>query len=145
MLGYIKEGITIGGITGTLETLNTFDATARPEDIVEGKTAYVKGEKITGTYSDIIHVETIEVDMEDGTFIQGESHQYKAYVYPENAINKNVIWSSSNTDVAIVDQNGLTVCRNVGNTMIRATSKENENIYDEVSLRVTAKPAVPGE
>ena len=47
---YIKKGITIGGITGTLETLDTSDATAKPEDIALGKTAYVKGEKITGTY-----------------------------------------------------------------------------------------------
>ena len=47
--GYIKEGITIGGITGTLESLNTFDATATAEDIAWGETAYVKGEKITGT------------------------------------------------------------------------------------------------
>ena len=46
---YIKSGITIGGITGTLESLNTFDATATPEDIIWGETAYVKGEKITGT------------------------------------------------------------------------------------------------
>ena len=46
---YIKKGITIGGITGTLESLNTSDATARPEDIVLGKTAYVDGKKITGT------------------------------------------------------------------------------------------------
>ena len=46
---YIKKGITIGGITGTLESLNTFDATATPEDIIWGKTGYVKGEKITGT------------------------------------------------------------------------------------------------
>ena len=30
---YIKKGITLGGITGTLESLNTFDATALPEDI----------------------------------------------------------------------------------------------------------------
>lgn len=47
---YIKKGITIGGVTGTLETLDTSDATAKPEDIALGKTAYVKGEKITGTY-----------------------------------------------------------------------------------------------
>ena len=47
---YIKNGITIGGITGTLETLNTFDATATPDDIAKGKTAYVNGVKITGTY-----------------------------------------------------------------------------------------------
>ena len=48
---YIKEGITIGGITGTLADLDTSDATATPEDIAEGKTAYVKGVKITGTRS----------------------------------------------------------------------------------------------
>ena len=47
---YIKKGITIGGITGTLETLDTSDATATPEDIALGKTAYVNGIKITGTY-----------------------------------------------------------------------------------------------
>ncbi len=46
---YIKKGITIGGITGTLEVLDTSDATATPEDIAMGKTAYVKGEKIVGT------------------------------------------------------------------------------------------------
>ena len=51
---YIKEGITIGGITGTLESLNTFDATALPEDILWGETAYVKGEKITGTRVDTV-------------------------------------------------------------------------------------------
>ena len=47
---YIKKGIRIGGITGTLEILDTSDANATPEDIVKGKTAYVNGVKITGTY-----------------------------------------------------------------------------------------------
>ena len=42
---YIKSGITIGGITGTLKSLNTFDATATPEDIIWGETAYVKGKR----------------------------------------------------------------------------------------------------
>ena len=46
---YIKSGITIGGITGTLEVLDTSDADATPEDIAYGKTAYVDGQKITGT------------------------------------------------------------------------------------------------
>ena len=49
MASYIRKGITIGGITGTLESLDTSDATAKPEDIAWGKTAYVKGVKITGT------------------------------------------------------------------------------------------------
>lgn len=38
----IKKGITIGGITGTLENLDTSDATATAEDILWGKTGYVK-------------------------------------------------------------------------------------------------------
>lgn len=47
---YIKAGITLGGVTGTLEDLDTSDATATAEDILYGKTAYVDGKKITGTY-----------------------------------------------------------------------------------------------
>lgn len=47
---YILNGITIGGITGKMDVLNTSDATATAEDIAWGKTAYVDGKKITGTY-----------------------------------------------------------------------------------------------
>ena len=45
----IKSGIEIYGTTGTLEVLDTSDATATAADIREGETAYVNGEKITGT------------------------------------------------------------------------------------------------
>ena len=48
----IKKDTTILGVTGTLETLNTSDATATAENILIGKTAYVNGEKITGTMED---------------------------------------------------------------------------------------------
>ena len=47
---YIKKGITLGGVTGTLEDLDTSDATATEWDITYGKTAYVKGEKIEGVF-----------------------------------------------------------------------------------------------
>ena len=47
---YIKKGITLGGVTGTLEDLDTSDATATEWDITYGKTAYVDGEKITGLF-----------------------------------------------------------------------------------------------
>ena len=46
---YIKKGISIGGITGTLEILDTSDATAYAEDIAYGKVAYARGERIVGT------------------------------------------------------------------------------------------------
>lgn len=46
----LTKGTTILGIEGTAETgVDTSDATATIEDIASGKTAYVNGEKITGT------------------------------------------------------------------------------------------------
>ena len=62
---YIKKGITIGGVTGTLETLDTSDATAKPEDIALGKTAYVKGEKITGIYVEPISNEDLQISADN--------------------------------------------------------------------------------
>ena len=58
---YIKKGITVGGITGTLETLDTSDATATADDIALGKTAYVDGVKITGTRAEPISNEDLQI------------------------------------------------------------------------------------
>lgn len=53
----IKKDTTILGVVGTLEALDTSDANATPSDLSRDKTAYVNGEKITGTittYSSIL-------------------------------------------------------------------------------------------
>ena len=48
----IRNGVTILGVTGTVEEgIDTSDATALDDDIALGKTAYVDGQKITGTFS----------------------------------------------------------------------------------------------
>ena len=97
---YIKKGITIGGVTGKLESLNTFDAKATPEDIALGKTAYVKGEKIVGTrgvaletesyvgnYADIDNDGTIDgvifADLAVGGSGQWGNNRYGTYTIPK--------------------------------------------------------------
>lgn len=48
--GNIKDGVTILGVTGTLEEgVDTSDATAVANEIEKNKTAYVNGVKITGS------------------------------------------------------------------------------------------------
>ncbi len=48
----IREGVTVYGVEGSMtdEGLDTSDATATPDDIMEGATAYVDGALITGTH-----------------------------------------------------------------------------------------------
>lgn len=48
----IREGVIVYGVKGSMtdEGLDTSDATATPDDIMEGATAYVDGIKITGTH-----------------------------------------------------------------------------------------------
>lgn len=66
----IIQGQTILGIEGTADVtleLDTFDATAIAADLREGKTAYVAGEKITGTSKEISTLETrVKTTTEDG-------------------------------------------------------------------------------
>lgn len=49
----IRKGVEIFGISGECVGVDSTDATATPEDIREGKTAYVNDQKITGTFKGI--------------------------------------------------------------------------------------------
>lgn len=50
--GNIKSGVTILGVAGSSKVLDTTDATAKSSDVLNGKTAYVNGAKITGEIPD---------------------------------------------------------------------------------------------
>jgi hypothetical protein len=59
----LKQGITCLGVEGTLETdTDTSDATAVASDIALNKTAYVNGEKVTGTLPLFPNSRTFTVD-----------------------------------------------------------------------------------
>ncbi|HEY9060313.1 MAG TPA: S8 family serine peptidase [Pseudobacteroides sp.] len=67
----------------------------------------------------------------------GESQLLTAKVTPENAANKKVIWSSTNTNIATVDENGCIHGVSKGYVIITAKSEEG-GFTAECQVKVTA-------
>lgn len=63
----IKEGTNILGVDGQYRGIDTSDATAVAEDILEGKTAYVNGEKVEGTLTSLESEYNAQIDFEGRT------------------------------------------------------------------------------
>ncbi|EMS72740.1 polysaccharide lyase family 8 super-sandwich domain-containing protein [Ruminiclostridium cellobioparum] len=54
----------------------------------------------------------------------GDSGQLTATVSPSSAVNKNVTWSSSNSNVAAVDANGMVTAVGAGTAVITVTTED---------------------
>lgn len=65
----------------------------------------------------------------------GETVQLTATIKPDDASVKIVTWSSSNTDVATVDENGLVTCVSAGDAIITAAA---DGKSDKCTIYVTA-------
>ena len=65
-----------------------------------------------------------------------EQHQLKVNIYPDNAYNKKVAWSSSNPLVATVDANGLVEAKKKGTATITVTAQDGSNRKDTCTIYV---------
>ena len=69
------------------------------------------------------------------------TYKFNVTVSPSNATNKGVTWSSSNTNVVSVDQNGNIKALKEGTAKIRVTAKDGSGKYAEASVTVeSSKP-----
>lgn len=70
----------------------------------------------------------------------GETETFTATVLPADASNKNVTWSSSNTNVATVDQKGNVTVVSSGTVIITATSVADTNVYGSFVVGIENVP-----
>lgn len=89
-----------------------------------------------------VSVYHLTVSPNDATLNVGETTKATATVYPANATNKGVKWTSLNSQIATVDQNGNIKAIAPGSTSILAESKENYQYQDWVRITVNELPSV---
>lgn len=90
------------------------------------------GYNASSTITVTVPVTGMTIDQETASINVGESLQLIATVLPENASDTGIIWISSNTDIAAVDQNGLVEGLSAGEVTI--TAQSNEGSYEASCL-----------
>ena len=101
--------------------------------IVKSKENNVQAEINLEVYSKVLD---ISVDQTKIYLNKDASFKINAFISPEDANNKNIIYESMNEDVAKLDSFGNISAINIGKTNILVKSEENENIKKEVTVIV---------
>ena len=71
--------------------------------------------------------------------ILGETQMLTATVFPLEALNRNVSWSSGNPDIAEVDENGIVTAKALGESQITVTTVQNAK-KATISVKVVPTP-----
>ncbi len=78
----------------------------------------------------------IKLDESEVFLEVGETFEIKGRVEPEDSNDKTILYSSSNTQIATVEENGIITALQEGSAKLEACSKENQNIKAEVDIYV---------
>ena len=78
----------------------------------------------------------IQITPNGFTLVKGDVKDLKANVSPADADNPDVIWTSSNTNIAAVSSKGQVTAVNEGSCVITATCKDNASISASCTIVV---------
>ena len=160
-----KETALIAGQTETI-TASVQPADATNQNVTWGtdnaSVATVEGGKITANSAGTAHITVTTVDgsktdtctvivtaakvevtgvtlnKNSLSLTAGQSETLTATVQPANASNRNVSWSTSNTNVATVTQNGLVTAVSAGTAEITVTTEDGSRT-DKCTVSVTRR------
>lgn len=93
-------------------------------------TASVSNKSVTCIVNvvDKISLNSISISNNSLNLKEGDSHKLSVSYNPSNATNKKITYSSSNTKVVVVDNNGNVTAKGVGSAMITVVSNDGGHI-----------------
>ena len=121
-----------GVITGIAEGVATITVTTTEGDFIDNCTVTVEKEVLT------VKVTEIELNKTELNMQIGNKTNLVATIKPTNATNKNVIWTSSNTEVAIISENGIIEALKQGKTTITVQTQDG-NFTAKCEVTVSEK------
>ena len=86
-----------------------------------------------------ILVESITLSRSSATMTEGETLNLTATVTPDDATDKSITWSSSNTNVASVDADGKVTAKAEGTATITATANDGSGVKASCEVTVEKK------
>jgi len=99
----------------------------------------VSGCANSGASQEAIHPSEIILNKNSLELYPGDTFTLTASVLPEDADNKEVTWSSENSEIASVDNAGLVSALKEGKTTITATSKDDNRVFSSCTISVLKK------
>ena len=118
------------------------------DETYQGGTLYVPGaamdaykaDKNWGRFKKFVNMTqatSVTLDCTSLTLKNGTQHQFVATVMPAEA-NPNVRWTTSDSEVAVIDQNGMVTAVGAGQATITATSVDGSAVSASCVVRVIA-------
>lgn len=81
----------------------------------------------------------ITIDQTDTYMQVGDVLEIHANIEPEDADNQNIAYNSDKPEIASIDNTGVITANQEGKAIIRVTSEENSQIYEECNITVVRK------
>lgn len=91
---------------------------------------------VTVKVEPFIHTNSVILDKTNIELYEGENEEIKAIVSPDDAMNKEVIWQSSDESIATIDDDGNIRAVGEGECEIIALSDDNEDVKAVCNLKV---------
>ncbi|WP_282936217.1 exo-alpha-sialidase [Paenibacillus sp. RC67] len=139
-----KLNSLISNLTGVV------DETKLPQGVTSDMLPFFKVPLRVYLYNDpnAVAAQGLELNKTNLAMFKGQSEALAATVSPSNTTNKTVLWSSSDSNIAAVDTDGIVRAVNKGTVVITAKTLDgNFNMTANVDVRIPAASVIvtPGE
>ena len=119
------KGVTVNTGLGLIDVSEFFDSVQTPDTIAP---------------QEIVVPTAITVAPASATLDIGDVVSLAVALAPANTTNKSVTWTSSDSTVATVDENGNVTAKAAGSATITATSDADNTLTDTCSITVNSAP-----